>query len=393
MIIFFFFVLLLSVLALSSSVYVLFLAVVGLSSAPDTKGRGTAAKIKFLILIPAHNEERGITGTLEAIKNLGYPSELLRVVVIADNCVDKTAAIVRSAGFECWERHDPYATGKGQALRWALDLAKDTNFEAVAVVDADSRVHPDLLNSFAAALDEGASAVQVRYDFESAESNFISGPTVLGKNAESTLFWRPRHRLGLAVFLQGNGFCLTHDLLRQLPWSAYSIVEDVEYSLNLARHGIRVAFVETANVVAHSVESTQDGTPQRIRWASGTVNELFHTAPEIALAGLRQANFFLVEAALALVLLSRMVLVYMTAGALIFSFVLPQSYAGLIRSIVAVTVAIQFLYLLCAVRANTKDSPAWKSLILIPRYLCWLLVVQVLALLRHRRQVWTRTPR
>ena len=53
---------------------------------------------KFLIVIPAHDEESGIATTVRSCLESNYPSLLFGVIVIADNCTDQTAALAREAG-------------------------------------------------------------------------------------------------------------------------------------------------------------------------------------------------------------------------------------------------------------------------------------------------------
>src|SRR3954468_13749647 len=66
------------------------------------------------VLVPAHDEEAGIARTLgDLLPQLG-PGD--RLVVVADNCADGTAAVARGAGAEVLERTDPDHRGKGYAL-------------------------------------------------------------------------------------------------------------------------------------------------------------------------------------------------------------------------------------------------------------------------------------
>src|SRR5436309_2851699 len=72
------------------------------------------------VLIPAHDEEAGIGGTIRAL----LPQLQLgdRVVVIADNCTDRTAEQARSLGAVAAERNDPERRGKGHALDFGVRL-------------------------------------------------------------------------------------------------------------------------------------------------------------------------------------------------------------------------------------------------------------------------------
>ena len=53
---------------------------------------------RFLIVIPAHDEEGVIASTVRSCRDLGYPPERFSIWVIADNCADATAREAREAG-------------------------------------------------------------------------------------------------------------------------------------------------------------------------------------------------------------------------------------------------------------------------------------------------------
>ena len=114
---------------------------------------------RFRIMIPAHNEQAVISRGLSTLQALRYPAEQFQVHVVADNCTDDTAAIVRSHGFVAHERTDPHNPGKGPALNWLFDrLDAGDDFDAVVVIDADTSVHPDFLIAMDAALARGHKA-------------------------------------------------------------------------------------------------------------------------------------------------------------------------------------------------------------------------------------------
>src|SRR5580704_2288892 len=73
---------------------------------------------RVAVLVPAHNESRGLLPTLEDIKRQLRPGD--RVLVVADNCTDDTAAVAAAAGAEVIERHDPTRRGKGYALDFGI---------------------------------------------------------------------------------------------------------------------------------------------------------------------------------------------------------------------------------------------------------------------------------
>src|SRR5438309_304959 len=53
---------------------------------------------RFLIVIPAHDEEGAIGATVRSCRGLDYDPGLFSIHVIADNCSDRTAAEALEAG-------------------------------------------------------------------------------------------------------------------------------------------------------------------------------------------------------------------------------------------------------------------------------------------------------
>src|SRR5215471_14666196 len=87
------------------------------------------------VVVPAHNESTDLLPTLADIQAQLYPYD--RLLVVADNCTDDTAAVARAGGAEVVERHDLIKVGKGYALDWGLrHLASDPP-EFVVFIDAD----------------------------------------------------------------------------------------------------------------------------------------------------------------------------------------------------------------------------------------------------------------
>ena len=89
----------------------------------------------MVVLIPAHNEEAGLTETLKASQKGLYPFD--RILVVADNCTDNTASIARRNGAEVIERNDPDHRGKGYALDFGVRQLEHNPPGCVVILDAD----------------------------------------------------------------------------------------------------------------------------------------------------------------------------------------------------------------------------------------------------------------
>src|SRR5262245_59099720 len=74
----------------------------------------TVNRPRLAVLVPAHNESAGLLPALHVIQALLRAAD--RLLVVADNCSDDTAAIARAAGAEVAERNDLNRIGKGYAL-------------------------------------------------------------------------------------------------------------------------------------------------------------------------------------------------------------------------------------------------------------------------------------
>lgn len=228
--------------------------------------------LRLAVLVPAHDEELLVGRCVDTLAAQDYPEHLYRVLVIADNCTDDTAQVARKHGAEVLERTDPYNRGKGHALRWAMDrLLADPEIDAFVIVDADSITEPGLLRALASTAEGGAPAVQADY------AALVEEPDDRAqlRAAAFLLFHRVRFTgkaaLGLPCSLVGNGMLFTRSLIQEHAWSAFSEVEDLEYSLQLRLAGIGPAFAASARLAAPVSPSGPAAEVQRRRWEGGRI--------------------------------------------------------------------------------------------------------------------------
>jgi glycosyltransferase involved in cell wall biosynthesis len=137
----------------------------------------------FIVTIPVRDEEERLPACLRALARqrdrLGQaiPPMLVRVVLFANNCADRSASLARkleadlSLDVRVVEARLPPATAHaGAARRAAMDLAEAWLVEAgekdgvILTTDADSQVAPNWIAENLAAFAAGAEAVLVRID-------------------------------------------------------------------------------------------------------------------------------------------------------------------------------------------------------------------------------------
>ncbi|MEK6787577.1 MAG: glycosyltransferase [Pseudomonadota bacterium] len=270
-------------------------------------GLSAATAKAVTVVIPAHNEEANLAPTLtsalaslaEARAATGLPH---RIVVIADNCNDATASIARAHGVDVLERHDTSARGKGYALNFAFTALADDASAGFVVIDADTRVPSDFISQASAAFGSGMDCFQASYRVLNADDSVRTKWMQLALTGFNHLRLIARERLGFSVGILGNGFGLSKAALERVPYTASSVVEDLEYHLRLVQAGLRVRHLAGAEVRAEMPVQADAAGTQRARWEGGRFQMIRQHSLSLALAVLR-GRLRLLEPLLELLLL------------------------------------------------------------------------------------------
>jgi cellulose synthase/poly-beta-1,6-N-acetylglucosamine synthase-like glycosyltransferase len=225
-------------------------------------------RASIAVLVPAHNEESGISKTLVSIKAEMRTGD--RLVVVADNCTDGTAQIARTAGAEVVERNDESQRGKGFALHAGVAYLNGNAPDIVVVVDADCVLRPGALDRLAGKVSTTGGPVQACY--------LMSSPSAIRLDLAVREFAflvknrvRPlgMSKLGLPCQLTGSGMAFPWSILSTANLSNDSIVEDMKLGLDLARLGHCPSFCEDALVVSEFPHSHMGSVNQYRRWEGG----------------------------------------------------------------------------------------------------------------------------
>jgi cellulose synthase/poly-beta-1,6-N-acetylglucosamine synthase-like glycosyltransferase len=293
--------LLLAVPACFASLYLLLAT---LLSASQPLPPRSSRSLRFDIVVPAHNEAAVIARTVASLSRIDWPSEHFRVLVVADNCTDDTAALARAAGAHVLERHDTTLRGKGYALAHAFAASSGHGWAtAVVVIDADAEVSPNLLESFAARLERGAQAIQAHYGVLNPFASWRTRLLTIAKGAFHIVRSRARERLHLSCGIRGNGWCVTHALLREVPYRSFSLTEDLEYGIEIGMAGHRVEYADEAHSNADMVTGEQVARSQRRRWETGRFQLVRAKTLQVLRQALRERNLVCLDLGLDLLVL------------------------------------------------------------------------------------------
>ena len=223
----------------------------------------------FAAVICAHNEERVIARPIRSLLAQEYPSDLLKVVVFADNCSDRTAEVARGfPGVEVLEKDSP-SGGKGDVLAWGLDRIRDDGYDAIAVFDADNAAEPRWLDEINRAFDGGAHVVTGHRMVWNPFVNLITGWYVIYWNLMNELSNRVRSALRLSSMLTGTGFAFLVSTLPKEGWRTRTFVEDLEFAFFRNLDGFRVVYAPDALFYDEQPVSTRPMLRQLNRWATG----------------------------------------------------------------------------------------------------------------------------
>jgi cellulose synthase/poly-beta-1,6-N-acetylglucosamine synthase-like glycosyltransferase len=370
---------------------------------------------RFLILIPAHNEDRLLPALLASVRVLDYPAELVAIHVVADNCTDQTAAVARAAGATVHERRDPAQAGKGQALNWLLERLPQARQPDTAVVflDADSVVSPNFLRVMAARLERGQLAIQAYYAVRDPERSPAAGLRFAALAALHYLRPQGRMVLGTSAGLKGNGMVFAAGLLPQVRWTT-NVTEDIEQHMALLLDGVRVRFAPDAVVWGEMPDTLAGSRSQHDRWERGRlqmarryVPRLLGTAARCAVSRRYRMTLVLVDAALEHLIPPFSVLVAYSlalfgaavigAGLQAVSGGLPGDLGGFLPALslglTAALLAGQALYVLAALFLVRAPRFVYRQLLYAPGYLVWKLGQYVRAWLAKAEARWVRTTR
>lgn len=359
---------------------------------PRKRNYESTPRPRIAVLVPAHNEEMGIAGTIFSIRR--QLNEGDRLIVIADNCNDTTAVQAVSAGAIVWEREDQIHHGKGYALRYAFERLAADPPEAVICIDADCVLEEDCISRLSRATMALNCPVQAAYLMHAAETagplSAISSFAVLVKN-----FVRLRglQRLGFPCLITGSGVAYPWHVLRTVPHPEGHIVEDMQFSTELALAGFAPQPCVEAVVHSELPTAVEAVASQRTRWEHGHLSVLVSELPRLLVGCVvkRSPELLALGLELAVPPLSLFIPLFSLGGLLIL---LAAAMTGDWRPV--------GIWSMSAVTAGFGLTLAWKcfgqkilsprQLLSLPQYAASKLPIYR-QLMRKKQRTWVRTER
>ncbi len=343
-----------------------------------------ARPVRLTVVVPAHNEETLIERCVRSLA-ASQPANV-EILVLAHNCSDQTALRAKAAGATVLVLEDLLQKGKASALRAGFAHAISRGAEALVVVDADSVVSAAFLAEVQQALSANAAVVQATYKVLPQQGVDRTSLTSIAFQGFNIVRPRGRERLGLSAGIFGNGFGLRKEVLESVPYRADSVVEDLEYHVQLVMAKQRVRFLEDVAVFGEMPQAETGSASQRARWEGGRLL-MMRRLPLRLIAAIGRGEVRLFEPLLD-------VLSIPLAMGVMCLLLLAISPVGWMRWYAAAGLATIAFHFLLALKAGPSFWKGLRVLLRVPGYVFWKIVLTPKILLASRSDAaWVRTQR
>lgn len=257
-------------ITLTYSIYYVITGIFGFKNYNKQFIKNHHAKYKFGVLIPCRNEENVIGNLIDSLNKQNYPKELYEIIVLPNNCNDKTEEIVLSKKANILKFRKK-VTCKGDVLKLAFNkLIKRNDIDAFIIFDADNVVHPNFLKNMNNALCEGYNVAQGCRDSKNPYDNWISGSYSIFYWVQNFFFNKARMQINGSASINGTGFMVKKDVIIKNGFDVHTLTEDVEFSALCAINNEKIAYVENAITYDEQPVKMKASWHQRKRWTAGT---------------------------------------------------------------------------------------------------------------------------
>ena len=321
---------------------------------------------KIAVLVCARNEEEVIDDLFRGIAQQDYPAELIDIVLVADNCTDRTAERARALGARVYERFDQEKIGKGYALDYGLshlcaDLGEDY-YDAFIVFDADNVPEKNFITEINKTFSDGYQVVTSYRSSKNYGDSWLSAGSGLWFLRESQCLNASRALIGACPQVSGTGFLFSNDVRKENGgWPYHTLAEDCEFTCDSVVKGKRFGYCPNAVFYDEQVVDFKGAWTQRIRWCKGGI-QCFGKYRKALFKGLFSKNFLasydMLMSLAPAYLLSMLASIVNVVGFL----VLLISGEGFLTAIAPVAILIAAIYVFVTLHSIITTLTEWKRI-------------------------------
>ena len=255
---------------------------------------------RYAVLISARNEANVIGNLITCIQTQTYPTELVDIWLVADNCTDNTAEVARNMGCHVIERFNKELVGKGYALTYLLDQMNDSGasdpYDAFFVFDADNKLDKHYVEEMNKAFQSGFKILTSYRNSVNLSDNWVSSGSALWFIRESRFLSASRMWLGNSCHVGGTGFMFSQEIMRRNNgWKFHLLTEDLEFTMDSLLHGDRIGYCGTAILYDEQPVTFAQSWRQRLRWSKGFLQVFRYYGPALVKRAIRERDFSAVD--------------------------------------------------------------------------------------------------
>ena len=241
--------------------------------------------MRITILVPAHNEEFSLPVTLAALKQQTRAPD--RVIVVADNCTDRTVQIAEEMGYEAIESVDNVHKKAVRSIRLWRSCSPDCDAsDVIMIMDADTSLSPRFLEVGGQRLADDPELTAVGGVF-TARMGKVSSANSSATSTRAIRCRSARVMVGCSCS-QGTATMFRADALLDVAaargvfipgdtgnvYDTAALTEDNELTLALKSLGATMVSPIECMVTTEIMPTWRDLWTQRKRWQRGALENL-----------------------------------------------------------------------------------------------------------------------
>ena len=242
-------------------------------------------EITVTVLIPAHNEAGILASTLPSLQSQSRAPD--RIIVVADNCTDKTVEIAKSFDVEVFETYGN-TKQKGGALNQVLKslLPGLGNNDIVMIMDADTTLDPGFIEPAVRRFTNDRAIMAIGGIFKGYPGGGILG--LFQRNEYDRYEQKINRRRGQVFVLTGTSTMFRSTALKTVAesrgtvikgiegdvYDTFSLTEDNELTLALKTLGALMESPRECVVHTELMPTWRYLWKQRMRWQRGAIENI-----------------------------------------------------------------------------------------------------------------------
>lgn len=262
---------------------------------PEIKGEAPFVSI----MIPAHNEGKVITQTVESMLALDYPHDRYEIIVINDNSSDDSSVLLGRLQDKYPDRNlivintDAVTGGKGKsnALNIGFERSKG---ELIAIYDADNTPEKQALRYLVGEImhDDTLGAVIGKFRTRNRNASLLTRFINIETLSFQWMAQAGRWQLFKLCTIPGTNFIMRRHIIEEIGgWDVRAIAEDTEISFRIYKMGYRIKFQPKAVTWEQEPQTVKVWFKQRTRWAKGNIYVIIKNIPLLFDRSARKIHF------------------------------------------------------------------------------------------------------